>query len=195
MRAYHPIMTFRYFIAVLSAAALVALPAATATAAPAPDRSSLSVSRPLGPDADFLIAAHQANLTQVLAGKIALRKGTDPAVREFGRRFAAYHRRLDAAVREAARDLAVVLPKQPNSEQQTLVEQYRSTPAGEFDRLFLGSQLIAHERALKAARLVLDTGIEPAVKQIVTVAVPVVQEHHDALLAAQTKIGNTQRRQ
>ena len=187
-------MTFRHFIVLLSVTALAAVPATAVSGAPAPETSATSVSRPISPDADFLIAAHQAGLTQIKAGRIAARKGTDPVVRDLGRQFVAYHRKLDAAVREAAADLAVVLPEQPNTDQQTLLGQYEAA-GDQFDTLFLGSQLVAHERALKAARLVLDTGSEPAVRQIVTAAVPVVQQHHGALMAAQAKIGNKQRRQ
>jgi putative membrane protein len=175
-------MNFRSLIATLCAAVLIAAPASSAAA------------RPISPDADFLVAAHQADLTQIAAGRIAARKGTAPAVRDLGRQFVSYHRKLDAQVREAARGLAVELPKQPNTDQQTLLALYRAAGT-EFDTLYLDSQLLAHERALKAARLVLDTGTDPGVKLIVTAAVPVVQQHHEALIAAQTKIGNKQRRQ
>ena len=175
-------MNFRSLIAMLSAAVLIAAPAAPATA------------RPISPDADFLIAAHQANLTQIAGGRIAARKATHPEVRDLGRRFVKYHRELDSEVRTAARALSVDLPARPNTDQQTLLGQYRAAGA-EFDRLYLDSQLLAHERALKAARLVLDTGTDPVVEQLVTAAVPVVQQHSEALIAAQAKIGNTQRRQ
>jgi putative membrane protein len=137
--------------------------------------------RPVSPDADFLIAAHQGNLAQIAAGRIAKRKGTTEPVREFGRAFVAYHRKLDVAVREAAADLDVTLPTEPNSEQQALVAQYRSTAGTEFDTLFVGSQLIAHEHAIKLARVVLDTGTEPVVEKLVTDALPVIEKHQEEL--------------
>ncbi|MEU4693075.1 DUF4142 domain-containing protein [Actinoplanes sp. NPDC023714] len=144
--------------------------------------------RPLNPDADFLIAAHQGNLAQIQAGRIAGRKGATEAVREFGREFADYHRRLDVVVRKAAAGLGVRLPAEPNSEQKSLVAQYRSTSGAEFDTLFLGSQLIAHEHAVKLARVVLDTGTEPQVEKIAGRALPVIRSHQRELADAQRKL-------
>ena len=158
-------------------------PATAATAA-----SGLAA-RPVGPDADFLIAAHQANLTQIRVGRIAARKAGTGAVRDLGRQFATYHRKLDVQVRKAAGALGVRLPSEPNSEQLTLIQQYRTAPATELDRLFVDSQLLAHQHALKLVRIVLKVGTEPAVRQIVTAAAPVVQKHYAALVSAQQRIG------
>ena len=167
-------MPLRHFIATLTALVLIGA-------------ASPAQARPLNPDADFLIAAHQGNLAQIEAGRIAKRKGATEAVREFGREFAAYHRRLDVVVRKAAAGLGVRLPAEPNSEQKALVAQYRSTSGAEFDTLFLGSQLIAHEHAVKLTRVVLDTGTAPQVEKIADNALPVIQSHRQELVEAQQK--------
>ncbi|WP_433828208.1 DUF4142 domain-containing protein [Actinoplanes sp. CA-015351] len=170
-------MSFRHIIATLSAAALLVL--GTASAAQA---------RPLGPDADFLIAAHQGNLAQITLGKVAKRKATTEPIRELGGELAAYHRKLDTAVRKTAARLDVELPAEPNSEQQTLIQQHESTSGAAFDTLFLGSQLIAHERAIKLAMVVIDTGAEPKVTKLAAKALPIVQSHQQALATAQQKL-------
>ncbi|WP_229076094.1 DUF4142 domain-containing protein [Actinoplanes sp. DH11] len=175
-------MTFRNVIATLSAVVMFAACGAH------PTQAHPAQARPLNPDADFLIAAHQGNLAQITVGRLAKRKGTTEPVRAFGREFAVYHRRLDTAVREAAARLQVELPAEPNSEQRTLVEQYRAADGADFDTLFLGSQLIAHERAITLTRIVLDTGSEPSVENLATAALPVLQHHHQALTDAQRKL-------
>ncbi|BBH65869.1 hypothetical protein ACTI_25540 [Actinoplanes sp. OR16] len=168
-------MPLRRFFAVISALVLIG------TGSPAH-------ARPVSPDADFLIAAHQGNLAEIAAGKLARRKGDTAAVRRLGRRLAAYHRKLDSVVQKTAIDLDVTLPDQPNSEQQTLVHRYEAASGAEFDTLFVGSQLIAHEHAVKLARVVLDTGTEPRVSKIVTRALPMIQNHQRELLEAQQKL-------
>ncbi|MBG0568974.1 DUF4142 domain-containing protein [Actinoplanes aureus] len=161
-------------------AALVVAPATAASAVEA---------RPIGPDADFLIAAHQANLTQMKAGRYAARKAGSATVRDLGRQFATYHRKLDGAVRKAARSLDVRLPSSPNSEQLTLLRQYRAAPAAEFDTLFVDSQLLAHRRAIKLGQIVLATGTEAVVRDLVTAVVPVARKHAAALAVARKQIG------
>ena len=183
-------MRFRNLIATLGVIAAVAAPATIAHAHPETVPLAPAAVRPVGPDADFLIAAHQANLAQIKVGKLAARKGAGKNVRDLGRRLSAYHRKLDAAVRKAATGLDVRLPSSPNSEQKTLLERYRATSGAAFDALFVGTQLEAHDRALKLTRIVLAAGTDPAVRRIVTSATPVIQKHQAALLAAQHRIGD-----
>lgn len=169
-------MSLRHLIVTLGIVLAVAAPATLAEAAPA---------RPVSPDAGFLIAAHQGNLAQVKLGRLAARKGATATVRDLGRRLATYHRELDIAVRKAATGLDVDLPGAPNSAQKSLLGKHRAATGAEFDRLFVDSQLLAHEQAGKLTRIVLATGADPVVRRIVTEATPVLREHHAALTAAQ----------
>jgi putative membrane protein len=165
-------MRLRNIIATLSAIILLVTPAATAAAAPV---------RPVSPDADFLIAVHQANLTQIKAGKIAAKKGESATVRDLGQQFVTFHRKLDAQVKKTARTVEVRLPDSPNSEQTSLIRQYKAASTAEFDTLFVASQILAHQRAFKMAQVAVDTGTNPSVKSIVATATPVVQKHYAAL--------------
>ncbi|MEU8243978.1 DUF4142 domain-containing protein [Actinoplanes missouriensis] len=144
--------------------------------------------RPVSADADFLIAAHQGNLAQMAAGKIAKHQGASEPVRDLGRELATYHRKLDVTVRRTAARLEIRLPAEPNSEQQALIEQYRAASGADFDTLFLGSQLLAHERAIKLAQVVIDTGTEPSVEKLAGKALPVIQRHQQAIAATQQKV-------
>ncbi|WP_204300161.1 DUF4142 domain-containing protein [Actinoplanes campanulatus] len=173
-------------ITVMAAAVLAALPVTAATAAPA---------RPVSPEAEFLIAAHQGNLAQITAGRLAARKGEVGSVRKLGKRFVAYHRKLDAQVRAAAEALEVRLPAEPNSEQLTLNEQYQATSGRAFDTLFVSTQISAYERAAKLARIVLRTTTDPMVRKIVVTAVPTIEKNRDALTAARNRIALEQPRQ
>ncbi|MBB2945225.1 putative membrane protein [Actinoplanes lutulentus] len=168
-------MPLRRFFAILSSIVLIGL-------------ASPAQARPITPDADFLIAAHQGNLTQIKLGKIAKHQGTTDSVRTIARDLAAYHRKLDVAVRTTATRLDVKLPAEPNSEQRTLIQQHESTSGAAFDTLFLGSQLIAHERAIKLALVVIDTGAEPKITRLAAKALPIVQSHQQVLVEAQQKL-------
>jgi putative membrane protein len=111
------------------------------------------------PDTAFLRAVHQANLAEIGAGGIA---------------------RLTAVARAAD----VLLPDTPSAAQLALTKRYRSVPAAAFDRLYLRTQLAAHNEALAAAKAELANGQDPRVKELIAFAAPLVQGHHDALTAA-----------
>ncbi|GLY08623.1 DUF4142 domain-containing protein [Actinoplanes sp. NBRC 101535] len=169
-------MPLRSAILALAVVAALIAPATTATA------------RPISPDADYLISAHQGNLTQILAGRTAAGKALKPEVRKMGATMATYHAKLDLEVQQTARTLDVKLPAQPNSEQLALIEQYRIAPAAVFDKLYLDTQIPAHDHALKITRILLATGTDPAVRRIAETASPIIQQHRDALAAVTSTI-------
>ncbi|SFF45506.1 putative membrane protein [Actinoplanes philippinensis] len=171
----------------LGATALIGLSPVSAAAAPArPETagSSVTAGRPVSPEAEFLIAVHQGNLSQIEVGRLAAKKSENRTVRKLGKRFAAYHLKLDAQVRQVAEALDVRLPAEPNSEQLTLAEQYRTATAAGFDTLFIDTQLSNYERAEKLARLVLAVSKDPSIAKIVAAARPVIEKNRAALAAA-----------
>ncbi|MFD1368342.1 DUF4142 domain-containing protein [Actinoplanes sichuanensis] len=178
--------------------ALIGLSAGPATAAPThPEgtRPTGVAARPASPEAEFLIAVHQGNLAQIAAGKLAAHRSESRTVRRLGKRFAAYHKKLDAQVKLAAEALDVRLPEEPNSEQLGLVGQYRTAAVADFDTLFVDTQLAAYERAAKLARLVSAVSTDPSIAKIVENASPVIEENRLALTAARDRLAKEQRRQ
>jgi putative membrane protein len=191
-------MSLRHKIFTLGVTALAALPAGPATAAPAEPATThhaVAVARPASPEAEFLIAVHQGNLAQIAAGKLAARKSDNRVVRKLGKRFAAYHKKLDAQVKRAAVTFEVRLPGEPNSEQLTLVERYRTATAAEFDALFVETQLAGYEHAAKLARLVLKVSTAPAIVELVELVTPVISANQTALTAARDELAGEQPRQ
>ncbi|MDI6098679.1 DUF4142 domain-containing protein [Actinoplanes sp. NEAU-A12] len=178
--------------------ALVTLPAGPATAVPsrpAAPHSTIAAARPASPEAEFLIAVHQGNLAQIAAGRLAARKSGDKAVRKLGKRFAAFHKKLDSQVKRVAKSLDVRLPQGPNSEQVELAGQYVATPAALFDAFFVETQLSGYERASRLAGLFLKTSTDPSVRAIIEKAGPVIEENLAALTAARNRLASEQPRQ
>jgi putative membrane protein len=184
-------MSFRHKVFTLGVVALAALPTGVATAAPAEPastRHTTAAARPVSPEAEFLIAAHQGNLAQIAAGKLAAGKSPNRTVRKLGKRFVSYHKKLDSQVKKVAHASGVRLPKEPNSEQLALVTRYRTAPVTEFDVLFVETQLAAYEHAAKLARLVLKVTADPAIVKIVEGAAPVIEENRSALTSARGQL-------
>jgi putative membrane protein len=145
-------------------------------------------------DAGFLRAVHQADMAEIAAGGIAHERGVSAKVKALGQRFARDHRAIDARLTAAARAAHVTLPDTPTAAQLALVNQYRSVPAGQFDRLYLRTQLAAHEQAMQAGATELAQGQDARVKKLVGYAAPIVKAHHDALATALAGYGQNSRR-
>jgi putative membrane protein len=157
-------------------------PAALGPAALAP--AALGPAAEAMPDTAFLRAVHQANLAEIAGGGIAQERGVSPRVRALGARFVRDHTAIDTRLTAVARAADVLLPDTPSAAQLALTKKYQSIPAAAFDRLYLRTQLTAHNDALAAGKAELANGQDPRAKQLVTYAAPLVQAHHDALTSA-----------
>ncbi|MEV4282877.1 DUF4142 domain-containing protein [Actinoplanes xinjiangensis] len=191
-------MPFSHKIFTWGVAALIGLssgPAVAAPARPENSRHTTPAARPVSPEAEFLIAVHQGNLAQIAAGRLAARKSDNRTVRKLGKRFAAYHKKLDAQVKQAAEALGVRLPKEPNSEQLALAGQYAAATGAGFDALFIDTQLAGYERAAKLARLVMAVSTDRSIARIVANATPMIEQNRVALTAARDELAGDQPRQ
>jgi len=135
-------------------------------------------------DAGFLRAVHQADLAEIAAGGIARERGVSARVRALGARFVRDHTAIDARLTATARAAGVLLPDTPDAAQLALAKKYQSAPAARFDKLYLRTQLTAHEQAMRAGETELAQGADARVKRLVAYAAPIVKAHHDALTAA-----------
>ncbi|WP_433361018.1 DUF4142 domain-containing protein [Streptosporangium sp. CA-115845] len=143
-------------------------------------------------DRDFLVQAHQSNLTEIESSKAALEKTAGQqgqkvtkTVRKLAKRFVKDHKKLDKAVRRVADQLGVKLPDTPNTEQRKQLDQLSALSGAEFDRAWISAELHGHHETLAAVEQEIENGSSPEVKKLATVAKPIVQEHIDLLLKAE----------
>ncbi|GAA3022795.1 DUF4142 domain-containing protein [Streptosporangium longisporum] len=143
-------------------------------------------------DKDFLVKAHQSNLSEIEAGKAARQKTTDQSGRpnaatvlELGEMFIADHTKLDATVRQVAGRLGVKLPDAPAPAQREQLDKVAALNGAEFDRAWITAEIAGHRATLAAVDKEIASGASPEVKQIAVTAKPVVQRHLDMLLQAE----------
>ncbi|MFI6453282.1 DUF4142 domain-containing protein [Streptosporangium amethystogenes] len=143
-------------------------------------------------DKDFLVQAHQSNLTEIESSKAALEKTAGQQdqkatriVRKLAKHFIKDHKKLDKAVRRVSDQLGVKLPDTPNTEQRKQLDQLSALSGAEFDRAWISAELHGHHETLAAVEQEIENGSSPEVKKLATVAKPVVQEHIDLLLKAE----------
>src|ERR1700760_1406554 len=88
-------------------------------------------------DAAFLRAVHQADLTEIAAGRIAEHRGGSATVKALGKRFVHDHEAIDARLVRTARAAHVKLRNSPSAAQLAMIKEYRTAAAAKFDALFL----------------------------------------------------------
>lgn len=153
-----------------ASAAVLGTVVAVAPAAAAPSLS--------GTDADFLVKAHQINLTEIAESRIAQAYGTSPCIKAVAATFVTDHRYLDAGVTSLAHRLGASLPTSPTAAQQREIADLRAK-AGKpgFDQAWLKVQSAGHEMALQLIGTEVSSGRDVAVRSLARNARPVISHH------------------
>ncbi|HEV7991078.1 MAG TPA: DUF4142 domain-containing protein [Gemmatimonadaceae bacterium] len=103
-------------------------------------------------DGNILATLHASNLGEISAGMLAQQRGTDSAVKAFGSMMMAEHSQLDQQGATLSQQIAVA-PVLPDSTLTRLIRTEsdtlrRAAPGPAFDRLYIASQIVDHQRTL-----------------------------------------------
>lgn len=140
-------------------------------------------------DTQFLQSLHRVNLAEVSAGKLAQQKGANQQVKDLGTKFATDHAKLDQTVQSTASSVGVTLPDSPTADQQAVLNHLKGLSGAAFDTQWISVQLIAHQQAIDVTETEITQGSDPAVKQVAQNALPMLQAHYQALVAAAKSLG------
>ena len=163
-------MLMRRIAVALGVTAVAVLPAPAARA-----------DEPPALDAAFVQAAYQSNLAEIQGGRVAWQKTTDPAVKDLAASLMRDHIHMNADLYQVARDLRIVLPKEPSAEQQALTGRYQAAGADTFDEYFVSTQLAAHREASQLVSGQIDDGNQPLITNFAEAAAPIIERHQDVL--------------
>lgn len=140
-------------------------------------------------DKQFLQSIHQVNLAEIATGNLAKQKGASQEVKDLGARFVTDHTQLDQKVQSVASSASFTLPNKVTSEQQAVINQLQNVNGADFDTQWITSQLTAHAQAMQVVQAELTQGSDPSAKQVAQQAAPVLQAHHNALVALAQSLG------
>jgi putative membrane protein len=173
------------FTRILLAAFSITVASVLAPAAPAASAQGTVSAQ----DRTFLVQAHQSNLAEIAAGRLAQTKGTADVVRSIGALLIKDHTDLDAALKPTAAKLGVSLPSQPAPDQQAEQQRLTALSGTAFDRAWVEAMIRGHRAALAAGQEELRSGTAPEAKEAARSSAPVIQHHLDELLRAQQTVG------
>ncbi|WP_350279389.1 DUF4142 domain-containing protein [Kribbella sp. HUAS MG21] len=128
------------------------------------------------PDADYLNAAHQLNVTTIAAAQAAKTQGQTACVRRAGALIERDHRKLAAQELEVARRFGIKLATEPSTrqrEQLNVLASRAGTPR--YDTTWIDIQRQLHRQYLALVDGPLPKAASPAVESVANAAKPVIQ--------------------
>jgi putative membrane protein len=144
-------------------------------------------------DENIVALLDEANAADSTAGSIAATKGTNSAVRDFGKRMMRDHHQLRAQGQALAKKLKIT-PAAPADDPlaadvQKYAETLNTTAKGkDFDKAYIDGEVDVHKKVLdlatKAARQTQNTEL----KNLIQKAAPMIQTHLDLAESIQKKL-------
>ncbi len=144
-------------------------------------------------DANIFAILDEANMADSAAGSIAATKGSNSAVRDFGRRMMRDHHQLRAHGQALAKKLNITPTAPPNdplaSDVQKYTETLNSTAKGkDFDKAYIDGEVDVHKKVLDIATKAAGQTQNTELKNLIQKAAPVIQGHLDLAESIQKKL-------
>jgi len=128
-------------------------------------------------DKQFMRKAAQAGMAEVEEGRVAADKAQSPKVKSFAERMVQDHTQAGDKLMQIAETLHVKLPTQPSDAQQKQLAKLRKLSAGEFDKTYDPMQVQDHKETVHEFEQEAKNVQNPALKEWVEGALPVLKEH------------------
>jgi putative membrane protein len=159
-----------------------------------PTQQAADVNASVRSDADIMGVLHQSNLGEINAGNVAQSRASDQAVRDFAAMMIRDHTNLDRQGASMAQQWGVGMSMPSNSLpqlQQTEMQALNSARNGAaFDRVYMASQVMDHQRTLAIVDGAINTAQRPELRTMLRDQVrPPVAMHLQMAQNIQSRIG------
>ncbi|GFE83898.1 membrane protein [Steroidobacter agaridevorans] len=139
-------------------------------AKPAPEGSNTQ-------DKLFVRQAALGGQAEVELSKIAQKKATDPAVREFADRMVEVHSKSNQQLMKLGRGMQPDLPKNLDAEHQSVRNELNKAQGQTFDLAYISSQIQDHQRTANLLQWHISTGQNEALRKYSMETLPEVMAH------------------
>lgn len=129
---------------------------------------------------DYVKMAADSDMYEIQSSKLALRKSKNPQVKDFAREMIADHMTTTKSLMAALvnPDRKIAKPSmQLSAANASKIALLKQAPKGSFDQLYMQQQLQSHQTAWALHKGYATDGTDPALKQVASTAVPIVERH------------------
>ncbi len=176
-------MTIKY-LGLFVAAMTTATPLFAQTPPPPPPAEAKTSAMP------YVMAAGMSDLYEINSSQIALQKSKTPAIRSFATMLIKHHTMTTAATTKAAKKAGLTPPAPALDAGATAsITELQSASAADFDRLYIGQQIPAHQAALDLHQSYSTGGDQAPLRVTAKTAKPIVKQHIAAALKLQAGKG------
>lgn len=129
------------------------------------------------PDDKFAREAAIGSLFEVQAGELAVKKASDPEVKDFGQRMINAHSKATQELKTLAASKNIDLPRTLDQEHREKLDELAKTSGAEFDNKYMEMMVKDHKKDLSKFQKEAREGKDPDLKTWASQQVPILQDH------------------
>jgi putative membrane protein len=128
-------------------------------------------------DRDFVTDAAMAGMAEVESSRLAVRKATSPAVRQFAQRMVDDHGSANAELTAFAQSRGMTLPAEVDRSHRKAIDGLDKRSGEDFDRAYMRMQVADHEKSVSRFEKQAKGGKDPELRQWAESKLPALREH------------------
>jgi putative membrane protein len=142
---------------------------------------TLSAATLTGDDSDFVKKAAKGNLAEIDLGRLAVRKGTSPEVKEFANRMIRDHSKANRELSALAASKGVDVPKSAPMSEDASALHLKMLSGKSFDDAYIKMMVDDHKEDVAAFQKESESAQDPDVKNFASKTLPTLQSHLDKI--------------
>lgn len=128
-------------------------------------------------DQAFAMKAAQGGMAEVKLGQLAEQRGSNPMVKEFGRRMVQDHSKANQQLMSVASSENIAIPKELDKSDQATYDRLSKLSGDEFDRAYARDMVKDHTKDVSDFQREANDGQNGAIKNFATQTLPTLQSH------------------
>jgi putative membrane protein len=138
----------------------------------------------------FMNEAAQDSTSEVVAGKLAAQKATNPQVKQYAQRMVKEHTMMNEMMMQLAQKKNMVIPAKPDEQHTQAVAMLSNMSGKEFDIAYMSQQVTDHSKSTAMFDMKTRTATDPELRSFVTQHAPIMRQHlEEAQRISQTLTG------
>lgn len=128
-------------------------------------------------DRAFIRDAAQGNKAEVMLGKLAAEKSSNPEVKKFADRMIRDHSKAEEQLEQLADNEGVQVPAQPSAKARMTDDELQKLSGDQFDKTYMSDMLKDHKQDIAAFKHEDQSGSNPQVKEFAAQTLPILESH------------------
>jgi putative membrane protein len=128
-------------------------------------------------DKTFLMKAAEGGMAEVELGRLAVRKASSPAVKQFGQHMVDDHGKANEELKGLAQSKGVALPKSVGAKNKATLAKLEKLNGAAFDRTYMSDMVKDHKEDVAEFRHESTRGADPDAKAWAGKTLPTLESH------------------